>query len=157
MGQLLSDILEEDHKRVGESLTCFLDSLREGKPSVSCFEKARNSLQNHIFWEESILFRTVENQANAARIHGLEVEHGGIWKLLDKIEEYLNAGRGELATDRVEGLIRVLDAHNEAEEQTVYQELEKQDASTQARLILFEIEQARAPEGWVCNILRRRR
>lgn len=154
---VISDILVEDHKRVGESLERFIDSIIKGNPCMDYFFKARDSLHNHIFWEESVLFRAVEDKENSARIHGLEVEHGGIWKLLDKIEEYVSEGDAELAKDRIEGLIRVLETHNVAEEETVYRDLEEQDSSTQARLILFEIEQARPPEGWVCKIMRKYR
>lgn len=154
---MLSDILEESHRRVDRHLQNYLESLREGKAEPSEFEKAKNSLHNHIFWEESVLFRVIENGSNSARIHGLEVEHGGIWKLLDKIEGYAKTGEDELAIDRTEGLIRVLSTHNQAEERTVYGELEQQDINKQAEMILFEIEHAQPPEGWMCSILRRRR
>lgn len=152
---VISNVLEEDHRRVGEFLDKFLDSIRNGNPSENYFHSARESLHNHIFWEESVLFDAVRNESNEARIHGLEVEHGGIWKLLDKIDEYVQNGEAELAIDRLEGLIRVLETHNGAEEKTVYSELESKDSDTQARLIMFEVEQARAPEGWVCKIMKK--
>lgn len=152
---VISDILIEDHKRVGEFLENFLNSIKNGKPSMDYFYSARDSLHNHIYWEESVLFRAIENESNSARIHGLEVEHGGIWKLLDKIEKYVMEGDTSLAIDRVEGLLRVLYTHNKAEEGTVYRDLEDQDSTVQARLILFEVGQAKPPEGWICGIMRK--
>lgn len=153
---MISKILEEDHKKIGKLLEEFLNSLKEHNPDISKFNKSRDSIHNHIYWEESVLFRAVENDSNKLRIHGLEVEHGGIWKLLDKIDEYMNNGDSELALDRLEGLLRVLDSHNKAEEGTIYAQLEKQGEETQVRMIHFDVQNAKAPDGWTCSVMRRR-
>ncbi len=153
---MIARILEGDHEAVGKLLEKFLMSLKEGSPDVKTLEKARDALQNHIYWEETILFREAETEQNSARIHGLEVEHGGIWKLLDRIGEIVREGNIDLAIDRTEGLLRVLETHNSAEEGTVYSQLDLMDEKAQARLIQFEVQHARAPAGWKCRILSRR-
>lgn len=154
---MLSDILREDRRRISEYMALFIDSIKKGEISYPDFEKVRSALHNHIYWEESVLFGAIENLSNPARVHGLEVEHGGIWKLLDKIEEYLKSNENVLAIDRAEGLVRVLETHNEAEERTVYNELDSLPQEVQAKMILFEIEHARVPDDWICSVLSRRR
>lgn len=153
---MISKVLIEDHGKVDELLTMFIDSLKAGRQQTDLFEKARLALHNHIYWEETSLFRSVENDANKARIYGLEVEHGGIWQLLDKVWAYLMNDEVELAIDRIEGLLRVLKSHNDAEEATIYKQLEELGEDTQVKLIHYDLQAARAPEGWKCSILSRR-
>lgn len=152
---MISRILSEDHKAVEVLLKSFLKSVEEGAPSTEEFEKARCRLHTRIYWEETFLFPSVENGANSLRLHGLEVEHGGIWKLLDRIEGYVEVGKPDLVIDRLEGLLRVLKTHSDAEEKAVYAELENQSEEEQARHILSGLEQAITPKGWVCKTIER--
>lgn len=153
---MISKILEEDHRKIGVLLEEFLNSIRKGKPVDSVFNRAKDGLHNHIYLEETFLFREVENEGNSLRIHGLEVEHGGIWKLLNKIGEYVTNGEYELAVDRLEGLIRVLETHNRAEEGTVYAFLEELDDSSKDRILHSDMQNPKAPEGWTCKVMRRK-
>lgn len=154
---MIPEILDMTHEKASRNLQTYISSVREGNPLREEFEGARRLLLNHIYWEETRLFRVVENTRNSARIHGMEVEHGGIWKLLDKIGDYVKAGEDELAIDRLEGLLRVLETHHQAEARTIYRDLNSMDYSTQAELVFYEIEQAAIPQGWVCSILRGRK
>lgn len=108
----------------------------------------------HIYWEEATLFSVVKNERNSPRIHGMEVEHGGIWKLLDRIEGYIQNGEDDTAIDRLEGLIRVLETHREAEARTIYAEFQNMDVKSQAGLVLSGMELGSPPTGWICSILR---
>lgn len=152
--QLIPELLDEAHERAGQHLQNFIDSIGDGKLLYEQFEKARNILYMHIYWEESTLFRAVENERNSPRIHGMEVEHGGIWRLLGRIDEYVQSSEDELAIDRLEGLIRVLVTHRQAEVRTIYREFENMDLRSQAELVVSEMERASPPKGWVCSILR---
>lgn len=152
---MIADVLEKHHAHIDKYLRDFLESVRSGNPSNELFNRAMEGLHNHIYWEETILFRSIESPDNRARVHGLEVEHGGIWQLLDKIGAYVDEGKAELAIDRLEGLLRVLVTHNSAEEGTVYPMLDQKSGEEQAELIETSLDSPVAPQGWKCATLRK--
>ena len=151
---MLNDLLQDDHERIGRLLYRFIDGLRNGKPDIKSFKDAKKELTDHIFWEEEYLFPSVRNDETVTLITGLEAEHGGIWKLIFSIDEYLAKGDNLECLKTVEALVRVLEGHNKSEEESIYLELEKLPEDSKRALILAEMDNVSLPEGWVCKILR---
>ncbi len=153
---MLSDIFIDDHKIIDAHLAAFLESMRAGDPSLEELDALRKTLHRHIYFEETTLFRAAETEQNRSQINGLEVEHAGIWQLLDKIEDYIVKKDMIRAIDRTEGLARVLKTHNDAEVEAVYRELDRSKEVDNKKLI-GEFNRSEMPEGWVCRVLRRYR
>ncbi len=151
---MISDPLTGDHERIDGILSEFIDSLRSGTMDYSKLNKLRSSLYAHIYFEETTLFRIVEDQGNRARIMGLETEHAGIWQLIDKIEYYMKQGDHVRAVDRAEGLERVLLTHNNAEREHVYSLLDRMEGIDE-NAIMKKLENSRMPEGWKCRVLQK--
>lgn len=153
---MLSDIFVDDHKHIDAHLAELLESLRAGSQSLQPLENLRKSIQRHIYFEETSLFPIAVDDSNRAKINGLEVEHAGIWQLIDKIQAYMVKGDLIRGIDRTEGLARLLHTHVNAELETVYSKLDKSENVDNKKLI-EEFNKSEMPEGWVCKVLRRYR
>lgn len=155
-GSMISNAFTEDYRKIDQLLERLVISLKEGILSVEKLNELRKALQVHIYFEETTLFRVVENEGNRSRINGLEVEHAGILRLLDKIESYMTGNDIVRALDRAEGLVRVLRTHNSAEMEHVHTVLDQsENIDRKALLDLFR--NATIPEGWQSRVLRRYR
>ena len=152
---MLSNVLTKDHERVDKLLKTFFDSLRSGTPNESAFKGAEVGLKNHIYWEENFLFPAVYKE-NKAQIAGLGAEHGAIWKMLDELQDGMSKNDLKFVEWKAGGLLRVLEGHDINEENYIYKVLDRLTDEQQASLVLRVVESNRAPEGWICKILRDR-
>ncbi len=149
---MLDSVLTKDHSRIDVYLKDFLESLST-KPDTEKLSIIKDSLTNHMFWEEDYLFPEIYEN-NGLRIRGLEAEHGAIIKLLNEVERLVDMNQIEDAKKKTEAVMRVLKGHNEAEEGYIYLELDKLDPEKQASLLLEEVKHASASQGWICKVLR---
>ncbi|MGC8505571.1 MAG: hemerythrin domain-containing protein [Thermoplasmata archaeon] len=149
---MLSEIFTDQHWKIDLLLGEFIKSLKENDQGVEELAELRKLLRSHIYLEESVIYPLVETNENHNGINGLEVEHAGIFRLLDKIQLYIARNDYVRATDRAEGLVRVLAAHNGKEVQTVYSVLDALPESEQAGII-DRIKQLGVPENWECKVL----
>ena len=150
---MLDNVLTKDHERVDKYLEEFLQSLNL-KPNLEKLYLIKESLKNHMFWEEEYLFPEVLNE-NELRVKGLEAEHGSIIKLLDEISRLISIDELSEAIKKTQAVMRVLKGHNETEEGYMYLELDKLDQEKQASLILQQVKHASAPKDWTCKVLRK--
>jgi len=149
---MLSEIFIDQHRKIDRLLAEFIESLNDYKPGTAELAELRKMLRKHIYVEENALFRKIEDTGNSQGINGLEVEHAGIFRLLDRIELYIARNDFVRAIDRAEGLFRVLLAHNEKEVQMVYFALDSLPESEQAE-ISDGLRSIEVPESWECRIL----
>ncbi len=150
---MLDNVLTKDHERVDKYLEEFLQSLNL-KPNLEKLYLIKESLKNHMFWEEEYLFPEVLNE-NELRVKGLEAEHGSIIKLLDEISRLISIDELSEAIKKTQAVMRVLKGHNETEEGYIYLELDKLDQEKQASLILQQVKHASAPKDWTCKVLKK--
>ncbi|BDC17591.1 hemerythrin domain-containing protein [Acidianus sp. HS-5] len=146
---MLASILTLDHRRLENLVEEFMKS-----PNESTYNEIRNAYVNHIYWEEEFLFPKINNTTLLTIMRALEVEHGSMWMLLDKVKEYLEGGKVEEAQEKISEFMRVLLEHDGAEEGSVYQELDQLSDEEQAELILEEIKIAVPPKEWKCKAIR---
>ena len=149
---MLDDVLTKDHDRIDSDLKEFLVSLSSNADKDKLLS-VKDSLKNHMFWEEEYLFPEVLNE-NELRVKGLEAEHGSIIKLLDEISRLISIDELSEAIKKTQAVMRVLKGHNETEEGYIYLELDKLDQEKQASLILQQVKHASAPKDWTCKVLR---
>lgn len=149
---MLSDIFVDDHRQIDAHIASLLESMRSGKESSGELDSLRGALRRHIYFEETTLFPMAENENNRTRINGLEVEHAGIWQLVEKIQDYLDRGDMIRAIDRTEGLARLLETHVNAELDVIYRELDS-SAGIDNKKLIEEFNRSEMPEGWVCRVL----
>lgn len=150
---MIAEALKDDHRKINEAISRLLVSLRNGHSPHQEILSLREVLKQHIYVDETHLFRIAENPQNRTKIRGLEIEHAGMLQLLDKIDEYLRKGDRARALDRAEGLARVLEAHNDTEDRNVYSALD----SLEFDLDKFraEMENMLVPPDWKCRFLQR--
>lgn len=144
---MIALILTLDHRRLEELVENFMESTDQAS-----YNKVRNDYVNHIYWEEEFLFPKINNTTNLTILRSLEVEHGNMWILLDKVRECLNDVKE--AQEKMREFMRVLLEHDGAEEGSVYQELDQLTDDEQAQLILEEIKIAVPPTDWKCKAIR---
>lgn len=148
---MISDILTADHKRIDIQLERVISALHAGKDPIDGLSGLREALRRHIYFEETVLFRMVENEENLSRVNGLEAEHGGILQLIDRIEDYLVKKDMTRAVDRAEGLARVLASHDEIEVSTVYAELD-QTTHMERQKIADDFSNVKVPDDWISRV-----
>ncbi|BDB99540.1 hemerythrin domain-containing protein [Saccharolobus caldissimus] len=141
---MLSLILTLDHRRIEELVNIFIDN-----PSIYIYNEIRRSYINHVYWEEEFLFKEVKDSNLLPIIKSLEIEHGSMWMILDKIK----TSEGESIREKMESFMRILLEHDGAEEGSVYQYLESLTEEEQAKLILEEIKITTPPANWKCKAL----
>ncbi len=150
---MISTLLRDDHRKISEDLDNLLKSIRSNKSPHKEILNLRKSVQQHIYIDETHMFKIAENDENRTRIRGLEIEHAGILQLINKIEEYLQKNDLVRALDRAEGLARVMEAHNDAEDSCIYAGLEK--INYDPKKVELEISNDTVPPEWKCNFLQR--
>lgn len=153
---MLTDIFADDHKNIEAHISELLASLRANRASREELKSFRKSVRRHLYFEETTLFPAALTEENRSRINGLEVEHGGIWQLLDKIEEYINTGDLIRAIDRTEGLVRLFKNHVENEYEIVYRQLNKRK-DLDNKTLKDQFNNQEIPEDWTCRVLRKYR
>ena len=151
---MLSEIFTDQHRKIDALLVEFIKSLKENDQENEELAELRKLLRTHIYLEENVLYPVVETGENHNGINGLEVEHAGVFRLLDRIQSYIARSDFVRATDRAEGLVRVLAAHNGKEMQTVYSALDALPDIEQA-VIIDRIKSLDVPENWESRVMLR--
>jgi iron-sulfur cluster repair protein YtfE (RIC family) len=118
------DFMGEDHDRLDRLFERFrvlknVDTRKAG----SLFSDFKAGLQRHITWEEEILFPLFEAKTgmrDTGPTAVMRMEHGQIKSFLERIHIKIAAGQ-TCGLDALEkGLLEVLSAHNEKEENVLY-------------------------------------
>lgn len=122
----IHQLYEDDHRRLDALFDSFKDKKhKDPKRAKEVFQEFSKGLEQHMAWEESILFPEYDdrlpNELNVTE--ELRDDHSQLLDQLRAIERKLE--RGDLETGREEArLSRILDAHNRSEEQGLYPKLE---------------------------------
>lgn len=152
---MLSTLIARMHSDAVGHLRNFMAEVEKGEEPLKQLQSASELMHANIFMEETVIFERVRNSSNSMRIRGLEVEHGGIWKLFEKIGEYVKNNEIDLALDRADGLIRVINTHHSTEENLIFQDLNKIGVDEQAGMIQRHLVLCGIPNDWLCSILRK--
>lgn len=123
MDIMINDFMSNDHDRLDK---IFLNFARNRKnksvKSKGLFIQFKKGLENHIGWEEEILFPLFENQtkmSGAGPTKVMRIEHKEIKKYLNEILKKITKNNYE--TNKAEKkLIEILSDHNNKEEMILY-------------------------------------
>jgi len=118
----IKSYFQEDHERLGNLLKKFrIVSARDIESGRKPFEKFKRGLEQHITWEEEILFPLFESKtgmSGGGPTHAMRFEHKELKTLLKSIEKRIN--EGQASEDQVDKLIKYLTHHNYKEENMLY-------------------------------------
>ncbi len=151
----VSELLESEHRRIGDDLESFRRSLDRGEVEATAFERAASVLQRHIYLEEDILFPKVEPLGLAGPASVMAMEHGEISGNLLAIQDGIRQGADPaLLQELFTTLTTVLDGHNLKEERILYPAADRLLAESGDSDILQTLKDADLPSGWKCRALR---
>ncbi|MCC7107109.1 MAG: hemerythrin domain-containing protein [Chloroflexi bacterium] len=146
----LVPFFQHAHHRVEGDLLDFQEALVRGQVEVALFDQAVEELLNHMYAEEEAIFPVVAVDAPAP-VQDLHREHGRICELVEQIRHLLGAEPdGQALRTLTARLVSVLAAHSAAEDFGIYTDLVDRLGPGRARALLHEVENSRAPAGWVC-------
>jgi iron-sulfur cluster repair protein YtfE (RIC family) len=143
MTTLLSDFFEQDHQRLDQLFNKFQQETNDANLAVSLFSEFKHGLEQHIEWEEQILFPAVEQAAgfpiNAGPTHVMRMEHQQIKECLmliqTKVQKHEDSKLAEMR------LLDILAEHNFKEERVLYPMSDQSISESNAQTI---IEQCKA-------------
>lgn len=124
---MITDFMSKDHDRLDEILKAFHRAAgSDNKKADVLFSEFKAGLEEHIAWEENILFPAFEERTGMRNMGPTAVmrhEHVQIKDCLNKIHDKVKQGNGD--TDEDEKLLLViLTAHNDKEENILYPEID---------------------------------
>lgn len=103
----------------------------------------------HFYREETYVFPAASSFVQHAFIIGLQTEHAGLIRLLDKIVAYMSNDDNERAFDRISGLSRLFIIHSAKEENEIYSILKDRNAIDG---LAEQAKYKRVPQGWQCAV-----
>ena len=125
--ETLTQFYADDHRRLDELFAAF-QNLKPADPKrVEMFRQFRSGLEQHMAWEEAILFseydaRTAEEGRD--RTKDLRFEHEELRGFMGDIEDKMR--KGDFKTQKDEDhLFAMLAAHNFTEENGFYQKVDE--------------------------------
>ena len=138
------DFMAQDHDRLDGIFKEFRGiKVQDLKKAKSFFHDFKIGLQKHIVWEEEILFPIFENKTGMFETGPtavMRMEHRQIKEFLEKIHDRILKGETKEIDELEKGLIEVLTAHNQKEENILYpwiddsiSETEKEEVFTQMK------------------------
>lgn len=143
----LHDVLADDHDEIDQYWTRFR-TLRSQFPSraVQYFYTFYRGMQTHIDWEEQVLFPMYEDRVQRLGVtRAMRVEHREIKRILEKLLDAVF--EGSLQNKRNENYLRkVLDRHNQKEEEALYPELSKFLSRTELERLRKQLHEAISSE-----------
>lgn len=139
----LGDFLAEDHEKIDESLTLLERMLeRDGADAVRHFQGMAERLENHMGWEEKVLFPAVPPSSRPLERHveSLRIDHERIRRVMNELGSAISEGRCSEARALLDDLRVYLEGHNRDEEYGIYVEADRVlDAEAKRRMMdLFE-------------------
>jgi hypothetical protein len=151
---ILVQFFQHAHHRAEGFLMDFQEGLEEGTVDDALLERAAQSIRQHMYVEEELLFPLVEARL-AAPIADLQDDHGRVMDLLAEVRTLIGEGATvpplQQAATR---LMNFLAAHSAKEDMGVYPDLVDLLGVARTRALLADADGADPGPGWVC---RRRR
>lgn len=143
------EFLERDHRRLDELFAGFRrNKSRDPETALLCFSQFKRGLDQHIRWEEELLFPPFET-ATGMKGYGptavMREEHRQIRWIIDQIEQQLFHQVWE--TDTLEAqFLEVMGMHNTKEEKILYPWLDEQLDSPALAEILSRLRATTIPD-----------
>lgn len=151
---ILVQFFQHAHHRAEGFLMDFQEELEQGKVEGALLERAAQSIRQHMYVEEELLFPLVETQL-AEPIADLRDDHGRVTDLIAAVQALVGQGaavpRLQQETTR---LMNLLAAHSAKEDMGVYPDIVAFLGPARTQAVLRESDGVEPPAGWVC--LRRR-
>ncbi|HIH15835.1 MAG TPA: hemerythrin domain-containing protein [Candidatus Diapherotrites archaeon] len=150
MTEKVKDFMGADHDRLDAIFQEYLRALPKDKAgALRFFAGFKVGLQRHIVWEEEILFPLFEERTGmkeAGPTAVMRQEHRQIKGFLEEIHDKFGE-KNPAAGEAEEGLLEVLKAHNEKEENILYPWID-QSVSEKERAEAFARMRALPPEKY---------
>jgi regulator of cell morphogenesis and NO signaling len=126
--ETITQFYTHDHDRLDALWAAFREFKgREPERAMDALRQFRSGLEQHMAWEESILFSEYDSHfgpQDETTTQELLSDHAEILNVLDSIDEKID--RRDWDTDKEEArLARTLAAHNRNEESTLYLKLDQ--------------------------------
>ncbi|MBS3798040.1 MULTISPECIES: hemerythrin domain-containing protein [unclassified Pseudoalteromonas] len=140
MTQLISFYFEADHKRLDALYNQFI--AQQGTRQASAYFHAfRQGLEQHIRWEESVLFPFFEQKTgmNQGPTRVMTIEHQEIVALNSQISEQLE--HQQPIAPLLHRLESLLSEHNDKEEQVLYPMLDQRSSEEEKAALFLQITQ----------------
>ena len=145
--------LTDDHHAVNRKIKEVLDFIENGYMDTDEFSDIESGLQKHIFFEETILFPSLDK--GDLRTHqlmeGLKMEHAALWKLMEIINKEIEEEKFIKTEKSLSEMLLILKTHNENEERNIYNKIEEN-----SKVDTFNIENMQLPSDFICEKLRNR-
>lgn len=144
---MITDFMSKDHDRLDEILKAFHRAVgSDNMKASSLFSEFKAGLEEHIAWEEDILFPVFEGKTGMQNVGPTAVmrhEHMQIKDFLKKINDKVKQGDGNVAAEE-NLLLVVLTAHNDKEENILYPEIDGFLSDGERKKILDDIRKVKA-------------
>ncbi len=144
---MITDFMSKDHDRLDEILKAFHRAAgSDNKKASSLFSEFKAGLEDHIAWEEDILFPVFEERTGMRNVGPTAVmrhEHAQIKDCLKKIHDKMKQGNGDVA-DEENMLLVVLTAHNDKEENILYPEIDGFLSAGEREKVMDDIRKVKA-------------
>lgn len=123
MDNSINKFMSYDHDRLDDIFIKFVKNRGKKSPQMKqLFTQFKQGLEQHIVWEEEILFPLFEEKTgmlNMGPTEVMRIEHKEIKKILKEILNNLN--KNNFATKPLEKqLLEILSGHNDKEEMILY-------------------------------------
>ncbi len=152
--QSIATYYEADHDRLDDLFKQFQASKRSDfVRAKDCFRQFMIGLQRHIAWEEEILFPTFEAQTGMKEAGPTEVmrsEHRQIRDFLEAIHRKVQHQDPESDAEE-SGLLEVLGAHNQKEEQILYPMIDRLLGNQERQEIFMRMKAVSGEESGICG------
>lgn len=150
---LISDYFKEDHDRLDDLFRKFQE-MREKMPEKAgeFFKPFKMGLEQHILWEEQILFPLFEQRTGMigqGPTVVMRLEHQEIKKLLSEIDSGIRSQKAE-TTGQAQTLSDILGEHNAKEEQILYPMIDEAVSEKERQEILEKVTIGKNQGGCSC-------
>jgi len=141
-----------DHGKIRKLIVELSDSHKNEHELRSILYNLQKRMILHFYREETYVFQMASTLVQHAFILGLETEHAGLIRLLDKILSYMESNDHERAMDRIEGLSRLFTLHCIREENEIYSVLKDRNAIDG---LVEQVKYKRVPRNWQCAVTKK--
>ena len=134
--------LVREHREIGEILSMITEDIKDGEFDIGLFEKFSDTLKNHIYLEEEVIFPTInENGEYKDVIVGLMVEHGSFWLLINKINKAITEERSWEIPKIITEISLIMKSHDNREETVLGEKIKSINVEPSTE----------RPKGWKCR------
>jgi hemerythrin-like domain-containing protein len=147
---ILVQFFQHAHHRAEGFLMDFQEELEQGKVEGALLERAAQSVRQHMYVEEELLFPLVESTL-AEPIADLRDDHGRITDLMAAVEALAREGAAASRLgEETARLTSVLAAHSAKEDMGVYPDIVARLGPARTQAVLGESDGIEPPAGWAC-------